>query len=145
MLTLTVRYQFSYSWPPSGGRHEDSPRPLEICSNWRKGGNRRGGGAFCGSSLTWPDRKGGVGGGGSAKTHVIPAHCGPWTLFLILLCLIFAPFLRCRTRRWLIKDPLSQHRTQHDWLDLQSINSDKHLPRSPFTHQFFCFGVYIVN
>ncbi len=26
---------------------------------------------------------------------------------------------------------------QHDWLYLQSINSDKHLPRSPFTGQFF--------
>jgi hypothetical protein len=27
---------------------------------------------------------------------------------------------------------------QHDWrLYLQSINSDKHLPRSPFTNQFF--------
>ncbi len=26
---------------------------------------------------------------------------------------------------------------QHDWLYLQSINSDKHLPQSPFTGQFF--------
>ncbi len=39
---------------------------------------------------------------------------------------------------------------QHDWLYLQSINSDKLLPQSPFTGQFFkmttfCFGVNIVN
>ena len=26
---------------------------------------------------------------------------------------------------------------QHDWMYLQSINSDKHLPQSPFTGQFF--------
>ncbi len=26
---------------------------------------------------------------------------------------------------------------QHDWLCRQSINSDKHLPQSPFTGQFF--------
>ncbi len=26
---------------------------------------------------------------------------------------------------------------QQDWLHLQSINSDKHLPQSPFTDQFF--------
>jgi hypothetical protein len=26
---------------------------------------------------------------------------------------------------------------QHDWLHLQSINSDKHLPQSPFTGQYF--------
>ncbi len=25
---------------------------------------------------------------------------------------------------------------QHDWLYLQSINSDKHMPQSPFTGQF---------
>ncbi len=39
---------------------------------------------------------------------------------------------------------------QHDRLCLQSINSDKHLPKSSFTVQFFwmktfCFGVYIVD
>jgi hypothetical protein len=39
---------------------------------------------------------------------------------------------------------------QHDLLYLQSINSDKHLPQSPFTGQIFymttfCFVVYIVN
>jgi hypothetical protein len=28
---------------------------------------------------------------------------------------------------------------------LQSINSEKHLPQSPFTGDAFCFGVYIVN
>ncbi len=37
-----------------------------------------------------------------------------------------------------------------DWLCLQPINSDTHLPQSPFTGKFiwmatFCFGVYIVN
>ncbi len=26
---------------------------------------------------------------------------------------------------------------QHDWLYLESINSGKHLPQSPFTDQFF--------
>ncbi len=26
---------------------------------------------------------------------------------------------------------------QHDWLYLESINSDKHLPQSPFTDQYF--------
>jgi hypothetical protein len=26
---------------------------------------------------------------------------------------------------------------QHDWLSLQSINSDKHLPQSTFTGQYF--------
>jgi hypothetical protein len=39
---------------------------------------------------------------------------------------------------------------QNDWLYLQSINSDKHMPRSPFTVQFFqmttfCSSIYIVN
>ncbi len=39
---------------------------------------------------------------------------------------------------------------QHDCLYLQSKNSDKHLPRSPFTGQFlqmstFCFAVHTVN
>jgi hypothetical protein len=39
---------------------------------------------------------------------------------------------------------------QHDWLYLQSINSDKHLLQSPFPSQFFymmtfCFDVYKVN
>ncbi len=38
---------------------------------------------------------------------------------------------------------------QHDWLHLQSLNSDKHLPQSPFTGQVlfmttFCFGVYCI-
>ncbi len=38
---------------------------------------------------------------------------------------------------------------QLDWLYLQSINSDKHLPQSPFTAKIFllttfCFGVYKV-
>ncbi len=38
---------------------------------------------------------------------------------------------------------------QHDGLYLQSINSDRHRPQSPFTGQFFdddiSLGVYIVN
>ncbi len=38
---------------------------------------------------------------------------------------------------------------RHDWLYLQSINSDTHLPQSPFTGKFFymmtfCSGIYIV-
>ncbi len=33
---------------------------------------------------------------------------------------------------------------QHDWLFLQSINSYKHLPRSPFTSQFFKWPRFVL-
>ncbi len=58
---------------------------------------------------------------------------------------------RCEPERRLEKQQFTKlgRKYRHDWLYLQSINSDKHQPQSPFTGQFFmttfCFGVYIVH
>jgi hypothetical protein len=46
---------------------------------------------------------------------------------------------RGEQERWLGGQQFTKlgRKYQHDWLYLQSINSDKHLTQSPFTGQFF--------
>jgi hypothetical protein len=43
VITITVQYQFFYSWPPYRGRHRDPPLSLWVVQNgvWVRGG--RGG------------------------------------------------------------------------------------------------------
>ena len=108
MLTTTVQYQVFYTWPSSGGRHEDGTQALETAVIGDDGG---GGGLSAVPPA--PDLIGRTRGeGGNAMMHAAPAPAWaldlPTCLFPLLISLLITAKLdRCLEK---IRNPSVQRK-----------------------------------